>query len=443
MREKWLHQVFDAADSDQKGMLDEWETIALMKKLNDKLCIRSLKQKIMEFEFGKDEEERGRISKKVFITLFTETATRPDIYFILVRYCGRDYMTVEDLQLFLEGEQGVCGLSIEECLDLITKYEPSEEARNNKQLLIDGFTQFLLSEECDIMSVHHKDICHDMSQPLSHYFISTSHNTYLLEDQLKGPSSAEGYARALLQDMRSYYERVFDAADSDQKGMLDEWETIALMKKLNDKLCIRSLKQKIMEFEFGKDEEERGRISKKVFITLFTETATRPDIYFILVRYCGRDYMTVEDLQLFLEGEQGVCGLSIEECLDLITKYEPSEEARTNKQLLIDGFTQFLLSEECDIMSVHHKDICHDMSQPLSHYFISTSHNTYLLEDQLKGPSSAEGYARALLQGCRCVKVDCYDGNDGPVVYHGNTLTSKVALEDVLETIHANAFVVS
>ncbi|CAG2172167.1 unnamed protein product, partial [Oppiella nova] len=37
MREKWLHQVFDAADSDQKGMLDEWETIALMKKLNDKL----------------------------------------------------------------------------------------------------------------------------------------------------------------------------------------------------------------------------------------------------------------------------------------------------------------------------------------------------------------------------------------------------------------------
>jgi hypothetical protein len=86
MREKWLHQVFDQADSDRKGMLDEWEIIALMKKLNDKLCIRSLKQKIMEFEFGKEEEERGRISKNVFITLFTETATRPDIYFILVRY---------------------------------------------------------------------------------------------------------------------------------------------------------------------------------------------------------------------------------------------------------------------------------------------------------------------------------------------------------------------
>ena len=89
--------------------------------------------------------------------------------------------------------------------------------------------------------------------------------------------------------------------------------------------------------------------------------------------------MTVEDLQLFLEGEQGVCGLSIEECEDLIVKYEPSEEARINKQLLIDGFTQFLLSEECDIMSVHHKDICHDMTQPLTHYFISSSYNTSVL----------------------------------------------------------------
>ena len=44
------------------------------------------------------------------------------------------------------------------------------------------------------------------------------------------------------------------------------------------------------------------------------------------------------------------------------------------------------------------------MSKPLTHYFISTSHNTFLLEDQLKGPSSVEGYERALLAGARCVK---------------------------------------
>ncbi|RWS23376.1 inactive phospholipase C-like protein 2 [Leptotrombidium deliense] len=153
--------------------------------------------------------------------------------------------------------------------------------------------------------------------------------------------------------------------------------------------------------------------------------------------------MSLEDLQLFLEGEEGICGTSVEDCERLICKYERSEDAINNKQLLIDGFTQLLLSEECDISSVVHKQICQDMTQPLSHYFIATSHNTYLVEDQLKGPSSLEGYAKALLQSCRCIKVDCWDGVSGPVVYHGNTLTSKLAIEDVFQTINEYAFIAS
>ncbi|RWS09905.1 Inactive phospholipase C-like protein 2, partial [Dinothrombium tinctorium] len=246
------------------------------------------------------------------------------------------------------------------------------------------------------------------------------------------------------QKMREkWLQEVFDQADAERKGMLDEWETIAVMKKINSQLCIRQLKQKIMEFDIGKDEEERGRINKKLFVTLFKEIATRPDVYFILVRYCGKDYMSVEDLQLFMEGEQGVCGVTLEDCEQLISKYERSEEARKNKQLLIDGFTQLLLSEECDIKSPLHKEICQDMTQPLSHYFIATSHNTYLLEDQLKGPSSVEGYVKVLQKGCRCVKIDCWDGVSGPVVYHGNTLTSKIPIEDVLRTVNDHAFAVS
>lgn len=70
----------------------------------------------------------------------------------------------------------------------------------------------------------------------------------------------------------------------------------------------------------------------------------------------------------------------------------------------LTGFTKYLLSEDCDIFSPRHRVVCQDMTQPLTHYFISSSHNTYLLEDQLKGPSSVDGFIRVLTCGCRCVK---------------------------------------
>nr|CAD7404918.1 unnamed protein product [Timema cristinae] len=135
--------------------------------------------------------------------------------------------------------------------------------------------------------------------------------------------------------------------------------------------------------------------------------------------------------------------LTREKCLDIINRFEPTPEARMNGQLLIDGFTKYLLSEECDIFDPIHREVCQDMRQPLTHYTVSASHNTYLLEDQLKGPSSVEGYIRALGNGCRCVKVDVLDGPEEPLVYHNNTLTSKIYFRDCIETIKEFAFVYS
>lgn len=68
--------------------------------------------------------------------------------------------------------------------------------------------------------------------------------------------------------------------------------------------------------------------------------------------------------------------------------------ARAKQQMTKDGFLMYLHQPEGLIFNPAHKSVYQDMNQPLNHYFISSSHNTYLLEDQLKGPSSTEAYIK-------------------------------------------------
>ncbi|KAE8278716.1 1-phosphatidylinositol 4,5-bisphosphate phosphodiesterase delta-4 [Larimichthys crocea] len=112
--------------------------------------------------------------------------------------------------------------------------------------------------------------------------------------------------------------------------------------------------------------------------------------------------------------------------------------------MTFDGFLMYLGSAEGSIFNPQRRGVYQDMSQPLCHYFISSSHNTYLMEDQLRGQSSVEGYIRALSRGCRCVEVDCWDGANGePIVYHGHTFTSKILFKDVVNAVSKYAFKVS
>ncbi|XP_059477759.1 uncharacterized protein LOC132198045 isoform X2 [Neocloeon triangulifer] len=136
---------------------------------------------------------------------------------------------------------------------------------------------------------------------------------------------------------------------------------------------------------------------------------------------------------------------SEEEVKALIQRHEPDLLLRAQNNLSFEGFARYLMDK--DNYAFVSERVAPDeteMDQSLSHYFIASSHNTYLTGHQLKGESSVELYSQVLLTGCRCVELDCWDGDDGsPLIYHGHTFTTKIPFRSVVEAINRSAFVTS
>lgn len=108
-------------------------------------------------------------------------------------------------------------------------------------------------------------------------------------------------------------------------------------------------------------------------------------------------------------------------------------------QMNLAVFSEFLSSHDNNIQNFNVPEVKFD--KPLNEYFISSSHNTYLLGWQFGGSSSTEAYIRALQRACRCVEIDCWDGQDGrPIVMHGRAMTSSVLFADCISVIGKYAF---
>ncbi|XP_020853007.1 1-phosphatidylinositol 4,5-bisphosphate phosphodiesterase delta-3 isoform X2 [Phascolarctos cinereus] len=229
-------------------------------------------------------------------------------------------------------------------------------------------------------------------------------------------------------------------ADSDHDSKMSFKEIKHLLQMVNVTMDDMYAHQLFKECDSSRNEQLEGAEIEEFLRRLLK----RPELEEIFYRYSGEDrVLSAAELLEFLH-DQGEEGDTMAQAQHLIRTYELNEKAKQHNLMMLDGFMMYLLSPDGAVLNPTHKDVYQDMNQPLSHYFISSSHNTYLTQSQIGGASSTEAYVRAFAQGCRCVELDCWEGPDGePVVYHGHTFTSKILFRDVIQAVRDHAFSLS
>ncbi|KAK2019807.1 phosphatidylinositol-specific phospholipase C [Colletotrichum eremochloae] len=198
------------------------------------------------------------------------------------------------------------------------------------------------------------------------------------------------------------------------------------------------------------DVTNTGRLNFFEFQTFVGYMKRRDDIRQIYHRIAAKPEtgLTIREFLDFLRDVQGEnVDADLPAWEALYTKFARKFKSRDADAAQTDGpkmgdaaFAAFLTSTYN--LPVHKEPKEYTLDRPLNEYFVSSSHNTYLMGRQVAGLSSVEGYISALARGCRCVEVDCWDGPDGqPTVNHGRTLTTSISFQETMTTINKYAFV--
>ncbi|OQR83471.1 phospholipase C-eta2 [Achlya hypogyna] len=220
-------------------------------------------------------------------------------------------------------------------------------------------------------------------------------------------------------------------ADSNHDGMLSRAEILKVTHRLNHATAAK--RAMLASFE-SVDTDKDGELDFDEYCAFMEIVRHREEVDTVQQLYASDGTAwSVEAWTQFLV-DQGHPAASIP---TLVLRYR---SAATTYQ----GLRRYLASPGNAWWKPESMALQQDMTQPLGHYWIASSHNTYLEGDQLQSSSSVHMYISALLQSCRCVEIDTWDGDDGePIVYHGHTLTTKIKFADVIEAIHAHAFTTS
>uniref|UniRef100_A0A3Q3WAG2 1-phosphatidylinositol 4,5-bisphosphate phosphodiesterase n=1 Tax=Mola mola TaxID=94237 RepID=A0A3Q3WAG2_MOLML len=250
------------------------------------------------------------------------------------------------------------------------------------------------------------------------------------------------------------------------------WMRLCFLTNVNGKIPVRGITRtfasgktekgifqalKDLGLPSGKNDEiEPPVFTFDIFYALTQKICPRTDIEELFKNINGNktDYLTVDQLVSFLNENQRDPRLNEilfpfydpKRAMQIIDKYERDEELKKKGCMSSDGFCRYLMSDENAPVFLDRLELYQEMDQPLAHYFISSSHNTYLTGRQFGGKSSVEMYRQVLLSGCRCVELDCWDGkgeDQEPIITHGKAMCTDILFKDVIQAIKETAFVTS